>query len=66
MKSKKVLVHKFSSFAEAELAEIEYYKNLSVQERVRIFTQLVGHKDPKDGIVERSVRIYTISKQSEG
>ncbi|NMC63815.1 MAG: hypothetical protein GYA55_11685 [SAR324 cluster bacterium] len=60
------LVRKFTSFSEEEKAELEYYRSLSIQDRVRILISLIGITRPEDGIIERSVRIYPLAQRKEG
>jgi len=59
---RQITLKKFSSFEEAEAADDEYYLSLTMQQRLEIFIQLIGHAESKDGIVERCVRIYPITE----
>lgn len=58
MEGVKRTIKKFNSFAEAEAADDVYYLSLTPEERMEIFFKIIGHTDPKDGIVERCIRVY--------
>ncbi|GEM_PF-6419565 len=58
---KRLSVSKFNSFEEAEDADIKYYAGLTFEERLEILISLIGN----NGTIERSVRIYPITKSEE-
>ncbi len=62
----KKYVKKFATFEEEQQADDDYYRNLSLDGKLQILIGLIGHTDPKDGIVERRIRIYPITQSEEG
>jgi len=50
-------VRKFKSFAEAEEADHDFYKNLAPQERLNILLQLSTHEPER-----RLERVYRVTK----
>jgi hypothetical protein len=64
MSSKKeVEIKKFSSFDEQAKSDDDYYESLTPKERLEILFSLIGHKENKDGTVERCVRIYPLAQR---
>jgi len=61
----KRVIKKFSSFKEAAQAEEQYYTGLSSEEKLKILIGLIGHKDPKNGIIERRIRVYSLTESEE-
>ena len=56
------IIQKFSSFVDAERADNAYYRGLTYTEKLKILICLIGHKDPKDGIIQRRIRIYPLAQ----
>lgn len=57
------VIRKFSSFAEAEQADDEYYSNLSYDERLRILLRLVADYQAGFGGNPKGLeRVYRIVK----
>jgi hypothetical protein len=54
----------FRSHAEAELADKEYYRSLTPEQRLAIVFELVAQAYP-DEIEQRSERVYRIVKRGE-
>ena len=58
------VVHIFHSFADAERAEIEYYRALTPEKRMEILFDLIANAHG-DEIEQRSERVYRIVKLGE-
>ena len=60
------LIHKFSSFDEADKANADYYASLSVDERLKIFEELLRRGDIRQisdpGRMERVFKIIPLKK----
>ena len=52
----------FSSFEEAEEADYEYYRSLSISQRLEILLNILKTGDGYSETIERSCRIYPITK----
>lgn len=59
----KMVVQKFMSFAEADKADLERYRNMTPEERLQILLELIMPEDPSAGVIERSARIYSLGEQ---
>lgn len=60
------VVRKFASFAEADEADLEYYRRLSGNERLQILLELLMPENPDEAVIERSARVYPLAQSREG
>lgn len=60
------VVHKFKSWAEADAADDRFYANLTPEERLRLFVELIGTDHPDEEFIERSARVYPLAQSPEG
>ena len=56
-------IKKYSSFEEAEKADIEYYSSLGYEKKLDLLIKLIYGSEKPNGTIERCVRIYPITKQ---
>ena len=59
------VVRKFHSFDEADDADYEYYRSLSGNEKLQILLELIMPENPDAAVIERSARVYPLSKHEE-
>ncbi len=59
------IVRKFRSFAEAEEAEYEAYRNLSGNEKLQMLLELITPEHPDEAVIERSARIHPLAEHEE-
>jgi hypothetical protein len=57
-------IRKFSSFEEAEKAEIELYKNMSYRDKLLEFFQILDSQTKANETEQRLQRVYKIIKLS--
>jgi hypothetical protein len=57
------IVRKYSSFEDAENADIDYYASLEHEKKLELLIKLIYGSEKPDGIVERCVRIYPLAEQ---
>jgi len=58
-------IRKFKSFAEAEAADHEYYRNLSPHQRMEIFFELLKYgPEPDERIPAGHARIHRVTKRT--
>ena len=62
----KLVVNKFQTFHEADAATLEYYRNLSPEERLEIFFQLRAMAHKGDANIERVAPVYRIAQLRRG
>lgn len=56
-------VRRFSSFEEADAADVDYYLALTPEQRIEVFLQLLEVRDLfSDGALERMERVARVSK----
>jgi len=60
-----VIVRKFASFAEADNADDEYYRNLSGNEKLQILLELILPEDIDAAVIERSARVHPLTDHEE-
>lgn len=66
MKRMEKTIRIFKSHAEAEAADIEYYRSLTPQERLKILCELVARYEGADyGAPGRLERVYRVVKRGE-
>ena len=59
------VVQKFRSFDEADDADYDYYRTLSGNEKLQILLELIMPENPNAAVIERSARVYPLSKHEE-
>jgi hypothetical protein len=59
------IVRKFSSFEEADNAELEYYRTLSGNEKLQLLLDLIMPENPNAAIIERSARIHPLAEHEQ-
>jgi hypothetical protein len=57
------IVKKYSSFEEAEKADIDYYSSIGHEEKLQLLIKLIYGSEKPNGIIERCVRIYPFAEQ---
>jgi (2Fe-2S) ferredoxin len=61
------VVRKFRSFEEAEKADQVYYANLTPEQRLEIFAEILRRgRGPDDGSTQRLARVFRIVKLPRG
>ena len=61
----KKTVHKFTSFREADAAEIARYRAMSPRARMSLLLDLVAQGQPRDEAERRLKRVYQIVELAE-
>ncbi len=60
----KKVVRVFKSFAEAEAADREYYRNLTPEQRLKILFNIVATNEAdQNGAQERLQRVYRVTQR---
>jgi hypothetical protein len=59
------IVRTYTSFAEADAADLEYYRRLTGDEKLQLFLELVMPEIPDEALIERSARVYPLSQSRE-
>ena len=59
------IVRKFTSFAEADDADDEYYHALSGNEKLQILLELILPEDVDATVIERSARVHPLTDHEE-
>jgi hypothetical protein len=54
------VVRKFDSFAAAEQADMERYRAMSGNEKLRLLLELTMPENPDAAVIERSARVYPL------
>ncbi len=57
------IVRRFQSFAEAERADLEYWRQRTGEERLAALLELILPEDPEEAVIERTVRVYPLACQ---
>ncbi len=55
------VVHRFTSFEEADLADHTRYRSLSGDEKLRQLLELLMPEKPNEAIIQRSARVYPLA-----
>ena len=58
------VVHKFDSFAKADEADLEWYRQLTGNQRLQLLLELIMPDNPDEGVIERSARVYPLARIS--
>ena len=59
------IVRKFTSFAEADNADDEYYRTLSGNQKLQILLELILPEDTDAAVIERSARVHPLTDHEE-
>jgi hypothetical protein len=59
------VVRKFRSFNEADLADDEYYRTLSGNEKLQILLELIMPESSDAAVIERSARVHPLTEHEE-
>jgi hypothetical protein len=59
------VVHKFASFAEADEADETRHRRLTGQQKLQILLDLIMPENPHEAVIERSARVYPLSRDSD-
>ena len=57
------IVRKFDNFEAAEAAEAAFYGALSGDQRLEILLDLIMPEDPNEAVIERSARVYPLTRE---
>lgn len=57
------IIKKFSSHAEAEKEDISYYSEMNYEKKIELMLNIIYGGDATNEVIERSVRIYPLTKQ---
>jgi len=60
------IVRTYATFAEADAADLEYYRQMSGAEKLQLLLELVMPENPDEAVIERSARVYPLSQSGEG
>ena len=60
------VVKKFESWQAADEADLEYYAQLSGDEKLQILLELILPENPDEAIIERSARVYPLGQGERG
>jgi hypothetical protein len=59
------VVRKFESWQAADEADLEYYAQLSGDEKLQILLELIASTNPQEAIMQRVVRIYPLGCEKQ-
>ena len=65
LRSMEKVVRKFHSFAEADNADDEYYRELSGSEKLQMLLELIMPENPDAAVIERSARVHPLAEHEE-
>jgi hypothetical protein len=60
------VVRKFDSFAAADEADLQWYRQLTGDQRLELLLEIIMPSDPNEGVIERSARIYPLGREPRG
>jgi hypothetical protein len=60
------VVKKFESWQAADEADLDYYAQLSGNEKLQILLELILPDNPDEAIIERSARVYPLGQGERG
>jgi hypothetical protein len=60
------VIHKYGSFAEADKAELEFYRRLTAAEKLQMLLDLIMPENPDEAVIQRSARVYPLAQRAKG
>ena len=60
------VVRKFESWEAADEADLDYYAQLSGDEKLQILLEMIVPENPDEAVIERSARVYPLGQGERG